>query len=271
MQLFNFIVTALTVSLVSLTASAEHKVNARHHQGLSRRVEGHLDRRATTNSKWSWYDTETGNAGSCGRTLKNSEFVVAMNVPQYQAGNCFKSITLSWHGKQTRAQIVDMCPGCPYGGLDLSPKLFEFFTPLGTGLLWDGTWWFDGDGPEGAAPPPPPKPTTSKYTWTPPPAPSTTKTTQWTPEWTPEPSTTWTETKTTSKTTTSSSTTTEEPKTTATTTTTSSSTTTTTTSSAAPVVTPASFRETVQQGNVGGINQVFVAMGNAAAAGAWAQ
>ncbi|RXW11210.1 hypothetical protein EST38_g14645, partial [Candolleomyces aberdarensis] len=150
MKFFNYIFTALTVSLLPVvTAAGEHLNRNVHHQGVARRAEGHLlDKRQSQHSKWSWYDTQTGNAGSCGRHLQNSEFVVAMNVPQYQAGNCFKFITMSWRGKTTRAQIVDMCPGCPYGGLDLSPALFEFFAPRGMGIIPDGTWSF-GDSDSG--------------------------------------------------------------------------------------------------------------------------
>lgn len=204
MKFFSYIYTALAVSLLPvLTAAADH-LNARnHHQGVARRAEGHLDRRQSQHSKWSWYDTQTGNAGSCGRMLRNSEFVVAMNVPQYRASNCFKFITMSWRGKTTRAQVVDMCPGCPYGGLDLSPGLFQFFTGLGTGIIPDGAWWFEGDGPA--------EPTTTRTTsrWTPPPTPTRTSTrptsTRTTTSQTPTTTSTRTTSTTTSTSTTSSS------------------------------------------------------------------
>ncbi|TEB36177.1 hypothetical protein FA13DRAFT_1787658 [Coprinellus micaceus] len=260
MQFLTYIATALAVSVLSLGASADH-VQRRQHQGLSRRMEGDLlESRATSGSRWSWYHTETGNAGSCGRMLRNSEFVVAMNVPQYKAGNCYKSITLSWRGKQTRAQIVDMCPGCPYGGLDLSPSLFQFFTGLGTGIISDGQWWFDGEGPGGAAPPPP-KPTTTKSTskWTPPPTP------------TPTPTTTRTRTRTSS---TPKPTSTEEPEPT----TTSSSTRTTSTTPTPTSQTSTSASETPSNtaslaGSKGddGVQEVFsnlIALGGLVAAGA---
>ena len=73
------------------------------------------------------------------------------------------------------------CPGCPWGGLDLSPGLFAFFAPLGTGIIY-GTWYF------GSAPAP--APTT---TWQAP-APTTT--------WKPSPTSTWSPPPTTSTTTT---------------------------------------------------------------------
>lgn len=70
-----------------------------------------------------------------------------------------------------RTPECHQCPGCPYGGLDLTRGLFEFFAPLGVGVL-DGDWWFADQAPEPAPAPPKPKPkTTSKP---PPPPPTTT-------------------------------------------------------------------------------------------------
>jgi len=39
------------------------------------------------------------------------------------------------------------CPGCPYGGLDLSEGLFSHFSDLGEGVL-SGSWSFVSTGPE---------------------------------------------------------------------------------------------------------------------------
>jgi len=73
-------------------------------------------------------------------------------------------------GKQTTATITDECPGCPFGGLDLTRGLFEFFAPLGAGVI-SGEWWFADDAPEPPKPKPePPKP---KTTHKPPPPPPT--------------------------------------------------------------------------------------------------
>ncbi|TFY62421.1 hypothetical protein EVJ58_g3875 [Rhodofomes roseus] len=38
-----------------------------------------------------------------------------------------------------------MCPGCPYGGLDLSRGLFGFIADLGLGVV-SASWVFDDDG-----------------------------------------------------------------------------------------------------------------------------
>jgi hypothetical protein len=44
-------------------------------------------------------------------------------------------------GKTAMAEIVDECPGCGAGGLDLSHGLFEHFAPDTKGVL-SGSWRF---------------------------------------------------------------------------------------------------------------------------------
>ncbi|KAH8113676.1 hypothetical protein DFH11DRAFT_1510138, partial [Phellopilus nigrolimitatus] len=57
----------------------------------------------------------------------------------YPGPNCFKQISITANGKTANAQIVDKCPGCPYGGLDLTEGLFEYFAPTSVGVL-TGSW-----------------------------------------------------------------------------------------------------------------------------------
>ncbi|KAF8518347.1 RlpA-like double-psi beta-barrel-protein domain-containing protein-containing protein, partial [Hysterangium stoloniferum] len=81
-------------------------------------------------------------SGACGGYNSDSEFVIALNSPQFgSGGNCYKMITIHANGKSTQAQIVDECVGCGYGGIDMSPSLFQFFGPLSLGVL-DITWSF---------------------------------------------------------------------------------------------------------------------------------
>ncbi|EJC98564.1 uncharacterized protein FOMMEDRAFT_95827, partial [Fomitiporia mediterranea MF3/22] len=74
--------------------------------------------------------------------------------------NCFKDITITANGKTATAQIIDKasfftlsrhngpsiltasCPGCPEGGLDLSPSLFSKLGDESQGVL-TGEWSFD--------------------------------------------------------------------------------------------------------------------------------
>jgi hypothetical protein len=83
--------------------------------------------------------------GACGKVNIASDFIVALNAPQFEGGaHCFQTITITVNGKSTQAQIMDRCAGCDYGGLDFSSGLFDFFGSESLGVL-TGSWVF-GDG-----------------------------------------------------------------------------------------------------------------------------
>ncbi|TFY51308.1 hypothetical protein EVG20_g11062, partial [Dentipellis fragilis] len=162
--------TVLGVSLLSLAlpfaALADtHALRSRNHHQIAKRASGEVLEKRFSNARFTFYDV---GLGACGKTNVPSDFIVALNTPQFTAnGNgypgpeCFKMISISYGGKTTSAQIMDECPGCPYGGLDMSRGLFDFFASEDLGVL-QGSWEFtDGSG-GGAAPAPKPKPTTSK-------------------------------------------------------------------------------------------------------------
>ena len=93
--------------------------------------------------------------------------------------------------------------GCPWGGLDFSRGLFNFFASESAGVIY-GSWWFN-DGSGGGDTPT----TSSTPEWTPTTTQQWTPTTTWVPPTTTQPTTTWTPpTTTTSQTTTSTPTTT---------------------------------------------------------------
>lgn len=80
--------------------------------------------------------------GACGNTNSDSEMVVALNGAQYQANNgaeCGKSLSITnpANGKSASATVVDMCPGCASGSLDMSPTLFQ---QLASGGLDEGVF-----------------------------------------------------------------------------------------------------------------------------------
>jgi len=80
--------------------------------------------------------------GACGKTNVASDYIVALNSAQYGSGGyCFQMITITYGGKSCQAQITDECPGCPYGGLDLSPGLFDYFASESAGIIY-GSWEF---------------------------------------------------------------------------------------------------------------------------------
>lgn len=96
----------------------------------------------------------TPGMGSCGVTNTDSDAIVALAENMMAAktpasGNpnenplCGKSITISYGGKTATAKIMDTCPGCANGGLDLTPSLFQDFAPLGEGRLTGMKWWYN--------------------------------------------------------------------------------------------------------------------------------
>ncbi|KAH9065085.1 RlpA-like double-psi beta-barrel-protein domain-containing protein-containing protein [Lactarius deliciosus] len=164
------IVTLLFFTLVQLI-SAQARLKGRSHE---KRSPGSIQRRHTThlakrfaNARFTYYVDGTG---ACGHFNQPSDFIVALNADQYgSGGNCGKTITITYGGKSTQAVIMDRCPGCPFGGLDLSQGLFSFFASTDLGTIY-GEWVF-GSSEEST-----PTSTTPTSTSTPQPSPTTTKT-----------------------------------------------------------------------------------------------
>ncbi|CAO0800168.1 unnamed protein product [Mucor circinelloides] len=87
--------------------------------------------------------------GSCGKSNSNSEMVAALNAPQMQNGanpnhnpQCGKSIRVTnpANGKSVTVKIVDTCPPCSSGDVDLSPKAFAAIADMDLGRIpikWD--------------------------------------------------------------------------------------------------------------------------------------
>ncbi|WVF66017.1 hypothetical protein IAT40_000755 [Kwoniella sp. CBS 6097] len=128
--------------------------------------------------------------GACGQNSKDSDFMVALNSAQYGGGypgpQCFKGITVQANGKTVSGvTILDECPTCGYGSLDLSPGLFQQFASFDAGVV-SITWWFNDDAPAETTSE---QPTSTWHeptsTWTPPTStstwhePSTTSTSEW--------------------------------------------------------------------------------------------
>ncbi|WRT65825.1 uncharacterized protein IL334_002775 [Kwoniella shivajii] len=124
--------------------------------------------------------------GACGQYSSDSDFMVALNSAQYGSGypgpQCFKGITVQANGKTVSGiTILDECPTCAYGSLDLSPGLFTQFAGTDAGTV-QITWWFN----DGAAQTTTSQTPTSTYTpptstYTPPTStsPTPSSTTQW--------------------------------------------------------------------------------------------
>jgi len=145
---------------VAVSGHLHDRVTRKH---LMRRSDTLLNRTTSLekrfdNAKFSYYEA---GLGACGIMNTASDFIVALNSAQFDSGNyCFQRITINMRGKSAQAQITDRCPGCPYGGLDFSQGLFEYFASTAEGIIF-GNWEF-GTGPPPAppvAPAPAPTPT----------------------------------------------------------------------------------------------------------------
>ncbi|KAG1052813.1 hypothetical protein G6F46_003519 [Rhizopus delemar] len=96
--------------------------------------------------KGTYYDV---GPGSCGNTDTDSEMVVAINKSQMGNGanpnsnpHCNKRVKIiGSSGKACYARVVDTCPGCDHGSIDMSPALFKKVCgSLGLGfcsIKWD--------------------------------------------------------------------------------------------------------------------------------------
>ncbi|PVU87394.1 hypothetical protein BB560_006495 [Smittium megazygosporum] len=88
-----------------------------------------------------YYDPSVG-IGACGWLNQSNELVGAMNTHQYgndpnpnKAPICGKCATLKYKGKSVKVRIVDRCPVCKHGDIDLSPVAFQRLAPLEVGRI----------------------------------------------------------------------------------------------------------------------------------------
>lgn len=103
------------------------------------------------NGRATYYSAQ-GGITACGERHSDSDFIAALNKAQFDPntpnGNpnrnwlCNKQIQVKGpHGTAT-VLIVDRCPSCPYGALDLSPAAFkQIVGSLGKGV-GQITWWW---------------------------------------------------------------------------------------------------------------------------------
>lgn len=81
-----------------------------------------------------------GNNGACGKPIQDSDMVVALGKPTWgestydrmtgESSNpwCGKKINIHYNGKTTGATILDLCPECAAGDIDLTPSLWKIVT-----------------------------------------------------------------------------------------------------------------------------------------------
>lgn len=82
--------------------------------------------------------------GSCGKTNSNSQLVVALSsdiMEGYKSKYCDKLIDIKHGKKSVTVKVVDTCPSCDKGDVDLSPTAFKKLAKLNKGRI-DITWDF---------------------------------------------------------------------------------------------------------------------------------
>ncbi|KAF9382735.1 hypothetical protein CPB97_006986 [Podila verticillata] len=128
MAIFNKL--ALLAVAVALVSAAP--IN--HDPIISTAASGSFSGRGT------WF---TDSVGSCGTSFTTNDLIVAMNAPQQGSGNaqCGKTVRIQYKGKSVTAKVVDTCPECASGSLDLSQAAFKTLAPLSQGVI-DITWSF---------------------------------------------------------------------------------------------------------------------------------
>ncbi|KAI0509372.1 RlpA-like double-psi beta-barrel-protein domain-containing protein-containing protein [Xylaria bambusicola] len=70
--------------------------------------------------------------GACGETSSDSETVVALSPTEYD-GNCGKTITITKDGQTATAKVVDKCPSCASGAIDVSSTVFKSLADMSVG------------------------------------------------------------------------------------------------------------------------------------------
>jgi len=82
-----------------------------------------------------YYDAD--GTGACGFDASpNDLMVAAMNAPDYNnAAWCGGCVEVTGPSGKVVVRVVDECPGCARGDLDLSPQAFAMLSPLAAGRI----------------------------------------------------------------------------------------------------------------------------------------
>ncbi|KAI1804801.1 RlpA-like double-psi beta-barrel-protein domain-containing protein-containing protein [Daldinia bambusicola] len=84
----------------------------------------------------------TPGLGACGKQNSASDHIVALSPAQYGhdanpnlAKVCGRTINIRYGGRTASATVVDKCPGCASGSIDVSPAVFRQLAPLDKGRV----------------------------------------------------------------------------------------------------------------------------------------
>ncbi|KAI0848469.1 RlpA-like double-psi beta-barrel-protein domain-containing protein-containing protein [Daldinia vernicosa] len=92
----------------------------------------------------------TPGLGACGKYNSEADHIVALAPAQYghdanpnNAKVCGRKINIHYNGKTASATVVDKCPSCASGSIDVSPSVFQQLAPLAKGRV-KVTWGYSG-------------------------------------------------------------------------------------------------------------------------------
>lgn len=94
------------------------------------------DAEPTRDGEATYYDFADG-SGACGFPATPNDLMVgAMNAPDYgNADPCGACAEVTGREGTITVRVVDLCPECPKGNIDLSPDAFERIAPLEQGRV----------------------------------------------------------------------------------------------------------------------------------------
>ncbi|KAI1815824.1 RlpA-like double-psi beta-barrel-protein domain-containing protein-containing protein [Poronia punctata] len=96
---------------------------------------------ASYSGDMTYYSTE-GAAGKCGWTNHNSDHIVALSAAQLGGTSaCGKHIRIHYKDKSVTAKVVDLCPGCGSGSIDVTESTFSVIADPNQGRV-HVTWEF---------------------------------------------------------------------------------------------------------------------------------
>jgi expansin len=83
-----------------------------------------------------YYDFADGTGNCSFDATPNDLMVAAMNDPDYaDAAWCGGCLDVTGPDGEVVVRVVDRCPGCAHGDLDLSPEAFQVLSPLSAGRI----------------------------------------------------------------------------------------------------------------------------------------
>ncbi|KAI0644374.1 hypothetical protein C8Q79DRAFT_767332 [Trametes meyenii] len=96
---------------------------------------------AFTDVRLTWYNP---GSTSCNTIAHDNDFIVALSTQQWDGGaHCNAPVHIQYQGTTVAARVMDECPGCSVGQLDLTPGLFTHLSgSIDQGAIF-GSWSFD--------------------------------------------------------------------------------------------------------------------------------